>query len=310
METIYYALVAVAFFLALSNWRAGLYACVFFDGLRDPIRKLCADQPVTITVAPVVIWLGIFLCILSSHRHELLAWLRRDAPKLRVAIQCLVIALIPGAAISIAFYYNGYLLAAIGAVSYLAPLMGLAIGFVFARGEHDVKRLMACYAVVNSIMLIGATLEYGGSNMPGLGGMSMDWIRQMHGLHVDLIAGFYRSPDILGLHAAHVVVFSAVLALRAKGPGRLGWSTLAIWGGTCLLLAGRRKMIAIPFFFVACYLILSLWRGFQVSRGAAILVGFATLVTAATLGLMREADVSSEYTDYASTLITRGSTRS
>ena len=310
METIYYAVVAVAFFLAIANWRAGLYACVLFDGLRDPIRKLSADQPVAITVAVTFIWIGVFIGVLNAHRAELLLALRRHYPKMRAAIQCLVVALIPGAALSFTLYHGGYMLVAIGGISYLAPLMGLAIGFAFLRKEQDVERLIAFYALFNSVFLTGAVLQYCGSDMPGLGGISMDWIRQMHGLHVNLIAGFYRSPDILGLHATHVVMFSVILALRCKGPGGIGWSAVAVWGATCLLLAGRRKMVAMPFVFVAVYLLLGLWRGSRISRKARIMVGMAGLVTAAALGLMREAEVSPEYTQYASTLATRGGTRS
>jgi len=310
METIYYALVAVAFFLAIGNWRAGLYACILFDAMRDPIRKLSADQPVAITVAVCVVWIGVFLGAAKTHRAELRDAMRRQFPKLRAGIQCLVVALIPGAALSVVLYQRGYLLAAIGGISYLAPLVGLAIGFLVPRNQRDIERILMFYTVLNSSLLIGAVLEYNGSDLPGLGGISMSWIRQMQGLEVNLISGFYRSPDILGLHAAHVVMFSTILALRAKGPGRFGWSTLAMWGGMCLLLAGRRKTIAIPFIFVAAYLLLSLWRGSRVSRGAIILAGVAALVTAGTLTLMREAEVSTEYTDYASTLIDRGGTRS
>ena len=69
-------------------------------------------------------------------------------------------------------------------------------------------------------------------------------------------------------------------------------------------------MIAIPLIFVAVYLLVGLWRGSRASRRARIMVGVAGLVTAAALGLIREADVSPEYTQYASTLATRGGARS
>ena len=310
METIYYALVAVVFFLAIGNWRAGLYACIVLDVLRDPVRKLCTDEPVAVTIAAAFVWFGVFIGVINAHRAELLHSLRWGYPNIRKALVCLVVALIPGFAISLAFYDRGYVLAVIGSVSYLAPLMGLAIGFAFPRTRRDTEHLLAFYTVLNSILLIGAPLEYSGSDMPGLGGISMDWIRQMHGLHVDLIAGFCRSPDILGLHAAHVVVFSAILALRAKGPGRIGWSTLATWGGICLLLAGRRKSMAVPFIFVSSYLLLSLWRSSRLRFKAGLLAALVSLVTAATLALTREAEISTVYTDYASTLVTRGGTRS
>ena len=310
MEIIYFASVGAAFLFAVGNWRVGLYLCVVFDGLRDPIRKLSADQSVMITAAVGVIWIGVFIGVLNAHRADLLDAIHRRYPKLGLGLRLWIVALIPGAVVSLGLYYGGYRLVAIGGVSYLAPLMGLAIGFAFPRTIRDIERLFGFYSVFHSILMIGAVLEYSGSDMSGLGGVSADWIRHMPGIQVHLISGFYRSPDIMGVHAAHIAVFSVILAARAKGPGRFGWCTLAIWAGFCLLLAGRRKMMALPLIFIAGYLLLGFWRASRVTRGARIMVGLAALVIAATVGVVREVEVSTEYTEYASTLATEGGIRS
>lgn len=308
MEQIYFGFVGAAFLLAAANWRAGIYACVLFEVLRDPIRKLTEDQSVMITVAPGLIWLGVFLGVLNAHQNELLSGLR-NYPKLRTAVQLLILALVPGAIISLVIYPGGYKLVALGGLSYLAPLMGLAIGYMFARHEREVERLLSFYSILNAVVLVGGLLEYYGSTLPALGGIKMNWLRYHGDYTVNLIAGFYRSPDIMGLHAAHVIMFSSVLVMRRKGPEKLVWGGLASWGALCLLLAGRRKMMALPIAFFAAYLLLSLWRRSHTATRVTTMLGLAGLVVAVVLFSARQLDVSNEYEQYASTLVTQGSQR-
>src|SRR5690606_20859328 len=139
---------------------------------------------------------------------------------LKSMLACLMMAIIPAALLSLILYPGGYLLAAIGGLSYMAPLAGLAFGYLLPRSERDIYRLMQFYTIINSVMLIGVPLEYMDFDLPALGGINMDWIRYRDGYIVDLMTGFYRSPDIMGLHAAHVIMFSLSLAIRTKSPER------------------------------------------------------------------------------------------
>lgn len=87
----------------------------------------------------------------------------------------------------------------------------------------------------------------------------MNWIRFSGNEVVDLIGGFYRSPDIMGLHAAQVAMFSLVLTIQARKGVSWGWILVAFFAGFCLLLSGRRKMLGMPLVFAAffgffCYL--------------------------------------------------------
>lgn len=309
MVEIYYLAIAIAVLISLVSWRAGLYLAVLFDVVRDPVRKLSDDHSVFITVAAAAIWGAVFLGLLFSDMSLIRLSLSRY-PSLRRGITWLVMAVIPGALISTALYHGGYKLAIIGGISFIAPLLGIAIGFSFPKTEVDLKRILSFYVIVNSVTLIGTILEWKKYNFPGLGGIDMEWIRHHGHLQVELIAGFYRSPDIMGLHAAHVIVFCAVLAMQSKDLAKLGWSALGVWAAFCLLLSGRRKMIGIPLIFVASFILISFLRG---SRGASKLGGVITIL--AVLGVVfvfssEEVQSTQEYQEFATTLITRGVERS
>lgn len=308
MELLYFGVIGFCFLLAVSNWRAGIYACLVLDVVRDPVRKLVAGHSVWITVAVGLVWFGVFLGVLSQHRSVLRHALRQYA-QIRRAILLVVVALLPGAALAVILYPSGYRLAIIGGISYLAPFMGIAIGYCFAKSEKSVEHLMRFYTILNSIALMGTMLQFMGTEHAMLGGIDMDWIRHHGATQVHLLAGLYRSPDIMGLHAAHVTVFGMILAIRAKSGGRIGWGSLAGWGFVCLILAGRRKMLAIPFVFMLVYLGLGAWRGARFITKSSAFVAIVCAVCAGGLLATRELEGSHEYTAYASTLLTSGVTR-
>ncbi|MFH5805525.1 hypothetical protein [Alienimonas sp. DA493] len=166
----------------------------------------------------------------------------------------LVAALVPGAVMAAATLPRGPMVAAFGAVSYLAPLLGLAIGFAFANSTADVRRLSGWYCAVNGAMLVSVPAERFGWGWPGLGGIEAEWVRYHYDEIIPLLSGWYRSPDTMGLRAAHLMMFAATLAVHQPETGRRipwwGWLLLVVWGGACLVLSGRRKMIGVPVVFV------------------------------------------------------------
>jgi hypothetical protein len=78
-----------------------------------------------------------------------------------------------------------------------------------------------------------------------------------------MVSGFFRSPDIMGWHAAMAAMFSLFIAFRSSGWRRWGWLSLGGWALMGLLLCGRRKMIYMLPLFISCFL----WLNF--SQGAA-----------------------------------------
>jgi hypothetical protein len=308
VEMAFYAVAGLCCLIAIGDWRQGVYAGILLDVLRDPVRKLSADQSVAITLAGAAVWAFVAWRAWDSEGMRLKALVRSHA-QIRTILTCLVFALVPAAALSCVFYPRGYLLAAVGLLSYVGPVIGIGMGYLFARSDRDIYRLLTFYVIINTIILVGVPLEYLKYDFPGLGGVQHEWLRYRQGYTVDLIAGFYRSPDIMGLHAAHVVMFSAILWLQKRSGRNTAWIIPAVWAAFCVLLSGRRKMIGIPLVFFTSYIGLCIWRQ---SRHGKRLMGLAVLggVLAVTAGLLLlEPEDIGEHAAYASTLFTEGPQR-
>ncbi|GAB5442262.1 MAG: hypothetical protein Fues2KO_26110 [Fuerstiella sp.] len=309
LELIWYCIAIAGCVFALADWRKAIYVGIVIDALRDPVRKLIPEQPILITLSGVGIWLVIVVMVLVSRRDQLKI-LYANYPKLRSAVHLMLIALVPAAAISTISYGRGWLMALIGGASYVIPMMGVLTGFAALRTERDIARIMYAYVVVNVVMLIGVPLEYLEVPIAGLGGIEYDWIRYHDDQVVDLMCGWYRSPDIMGLHAAHVIMFSLILAIRPKGEGKGLWLMPVLWAAFCLLVSGRRKMVGIPMVFVAVFLILGLtYRVAKISRLTGVVV-ISMLIGGAAAIFFWSPDESAEYTDFATSLFTEGWERS
>jgi hypothetical protein len=134
----------------------------------------------------------------------------------------------------------------------------------------------------------------------------MEWIRHDEDRMIELISGFYRSPDIMGLHAAHVVLFSMMLVMRVQGFPRICWLSLATWGAFCLLVSGRRKMIGIPLVFLGAYLLLNVFRGSKAASRATISIATLALMGAVGTFLLQEASTTMDYQQYAASIFENG----
>lgn len=309
IEFVWYAIVAIASVAAAANWRQGIYVGILIDVLRDPVRKLIPGQPVMVTLSGSFVWICIILAVLFS-RQDQLRLLYQRYPRLRTAMGLLLLALIPAAVVTIVSYSRGWLVAAIGGLSYLVPTLGVLAGFVFVRAERDVTRMMFWYVAVNLVMLFSVPMEYLKLDIPALGGIDHVWIRYRTGYIVDLMCGWYRSPDIMGLHAAHVIIFSIILGGHPKSQGKIAWLLPVLFAGFCLLVSGRRKMLGMPLVFVAVYLFLGIvYQVARVGRLSAFAAVGLLIGAAAALVLWNPQD-SAEYTEFATTLLTEGADRS
>ncbi len=86
-------------------------------------------------------------------------------------------------------------------MSYIAPSAGVLLGLALARSNRDITNFLA-YCLMNGAALVSVLLEYLNIAVPALGGLrGMNWIRYSGDQTVNLVCGFFRSPDIMGLHA-------------------------------------------------------------------------------------------------------------
>jgi hypothetical protein len=306
---IYLVILISGCLLVFANWRVAVFVGLAIDILRDPVRKLIPDKPIALTLSGAAFWLLLVLWV-AVHCRRQQRRMMTEFPGFKTALTLLIMAMIPAAAVSVLLQPNGILLAAIGGATYLIPLFGVLAGYAFPRNKQAILKFLGLYVLLNSVTLISVVLQYLNVDVPALGGIDFKWIRYREGYIVDLMCGWYRSPDIMGLHAAHVIMFGLLLAAEEKSKFRIGWLSLALWAAFCVLVSGRRKMIGVPFVFVTAFFGLAWIYGIhKVGRFASIL--FLAVVGGGGASIfVLASDEATEYTEYASSLFTEGAGRS
>jgi hypothetical protein len=156
----------------------------------------------------------------------------------------------------------------LGAVIYSCAFFVMASGWRFPRAPSSIVRILGFYCLAASLLLIGGPLDYFGlaQGVASIGTEAMEkiWVTYRTGEAVYMYAGFFRSPDVMGWHAALVTMIASILAIRSRGWMRWLWAGLAVWGVMNLWICGRRKMISmLPVFWGGLLILTFRLRGMK-----------------------------------------------
>lgn len=255
---------------ALVGWRSGIALMVLLAAVQDPLRKFVPGTPGWLALATVPVFLA---ALLSSGLRNRQWWsgFRAAYPSISTSILIFALLCVPAAVISSGYGEDAWMLALIGAFSYAVILLAVVAGYHYARNLAEMRKLLGWYCVVHGLALTGGIMDYlhwfPGWDALGSRALGFEWVRRNAGYSVDMIAGFYRSPDVMGWHAAAVAMISLLLAATAHGRRRLGWSVVGALAVAALLLCGRRKMVyMLPVFMVALA-----WIYWQAGRASRVL---------------------------------------
>lgn len=251
------AFVIISAVVALVNWRRGVYLMILVAAIQDPIRKLTPGAPAYLVLAAVPVWLGAVVGAWTSEPYVLTSFRRAFSP-LASAIGVFLFFLGIASVRSATYGAGSWQLTLVGLFGYLSALAGLVMGYGLARKDGDLDKLLGFYCIVTAIVLVGGPMEYLGigSGWPALGTTAMGarWVRYRSNYTIEMIAGFYRSPDVLGWHSMGLSMLSICLALRTRGPLRYMWIMLAGWGLIGGMMCGRRKMVLmLPVFAIVLF---------------------------------------------------------
>ncbi|HWI20566.1 MAG TPA: hypothetical protein VNT81_22575 [Vicinamibacterales bacterium] len=270
-------IVTLASLRGLVRWRDGLFGIVVIAAVQDPLRKLVPGAPGYLVLAT----LPVLLVAVASLMVSTPGWWHRFArafPKIRRSVLLLVVACLPAAALS-AFYGPGsWMLTILGAVSYSTVFLAVLLGFNFLRQPADLRRFLRFYCLVSAIMLSGALAEHFALwpdwEAIGTSALGNAWIRFVPGYQVQMISGFYRSPDVMGWHAAATVMLATILVLTGRVQWRWIWVAVAAIGLIAVMLCGRRKMVYMLPLFASLFVLLTFigtWRAGRLVRVALVL---------------------------------------
>jgi hypothetical protein len=256
-----FGVLIVTLALCIANWRVGVSICVLVGFLQDPLRKLTPGEPIYFTAlvgAPLLATLiGARLRNVRISFRPVHSWnsvLRRPLNWfiLLVGIQSVAAVIKTGNPV----------IGGIGALSYLAPLPAILLGYQFSRSERDITRLMKVYVMVGVLMVSGIYLSYAGYDWRVLKSVGEGlFIYSQEAGRLDLYSGFLRSPEIAAWHAAACVCLLILLSLSIRRNTILKWSSglLVMLLMGALLLTGRRKFLVEIFLFVSIYALMLIW---------------------------------------------------
>jgi len=294
------ALLGVATLATLTNWRHGIYWMILIGTLQDPVRKLVPGAPVYFVLATAPLWGAMVLGAIGARPGAITAF-RSAYPRLNRTFGVFLLMLLPSAAISFFYGEGSWKVALLGAFFYMTPLLGFQLGYSLPRREGDLAGIARFYCLVSALALSGVLLEqtrvFPGWAALGTGAMGTLWIRHMPGVQVEMLSGFYRSPDVMGWHATTVALLAGALALASRGFRRVFWVSVCGWAGLGLMVCGRRKMIYMIPFCVA----IVLWLQWRSRRGGhRVAGGLVTLAAAVLIGafVLGQAGIGQEYNTY------------
>jgi hypothetical protein len=301
ITVIFFAVVFLSVAITLSDWRRGWLLALLVGVLQDPARKLTPGTPVAMSLTIVVIYFVIIFTAqktLQAHAREFTKRFSNLYGGLAVVLFFLFLAAVNGL---FTFGLDGWKAPALGLFTYLAPIPAVILGYTYLQREEQLYALFRFYAVVTSIAMIGTPLEYLNVNWRALGTVALSEgnFRYMTGLEIRLLSGFYRAPDIMGLHAAILTIIGIIMVLRLRTFRRTWiWMLVTGWGFLNCLLSGRRKAL----YMIAVFLAAFLWRYFR-RLSAAHVTAFAALGLVTLFVIMRVSgnEQASVYTRGAST---------
>jgi len=271
-------LIVCSAIVALVDWRRALFLWVIVGALQDPLRKITPGAPAYFVLSTVPIWGAAIVALFTLEPGPWTAFRRRFARLSSVMIVCLI-SLVPPALMSATYGTGSWKLTLLGVFSYGSLFLGFLIGYVYPRNTGDLRKFLGFYCLVTAITLIGVPLEYLGvgkwGGMLGTTAMGYEWVRYRGYYIVRMVAGFYRSPDVMGWHAIVMAMLSTAFALRSRGAQRWMWVGMAAWGGIGAMLCGRRKMFMMLPVFV-CGMAWVHWRC-RGNRRTASVVGVTLL---------------------------------
>ena len=264
ITSVFLAFVAIATMFAFFNWRIGVGLWMVIAILQDPIRKITPGNPVYLTVAFLPVYFATFLSLLLS-KNVIKAFAQEYSPLARL-FQTMIAMLLFSAVYGFTASHKSVMASMIGIGSYVGGLPAILCGYAFLKKDYRfLDWLILGFVAATSIMLIGVPLEHFGYKFsrPWLGtfaataGETRRWFNDFD--YVEMISGFYRSPEIMGWHAMVLIICSFYLFLRRPSYAVI-WTALATWGCYGVFLSGRRKMLLMLFVFVGTFLTFSTLR--------------------------------------------------
>jgi hypothetical protein len=273
MTTLLLILIFGLLALALSegNWRYGLLVTVGIGFLQDPIRKITPNQP-SLMVGLSLVAFALCSMVLLDRRGKF------DLPAMLWTIPQLgdwlpiFYALIALQSVNSFLRFGDPVLTAIGAAFYIAPLIGLWVGYHVGCNQQLLRQLIQVYVAFCAIFAFTVFLDFRGVATPLFeevgGGIQIT----LEGYSASGASGLWRTSEIASWHLAAGACLAAALGLSSReSTSQIGFLLLTAGFTFVSIFTGRRKAQALVLVFAAIYMLLFSRRANAASRERVIL---------------------------------------
>lgn len=260
-------LAMVALFVALivtildGNWRTGLMVTLMIGFLQDPLRKLTPGQPSQMAGLVLIAFLLSALVLYDQRRSFQMRSMFWTVPQLGDLVPA-YFTLIGLQALNSLGRFGDPVLTAIGSAFYLAPALGLWVGFQVGLNPPLLRKLLMIYMVGSAICGISVYLSFSGVNAPLLKEVGEGiMITFRYGFSAQGASGFWRTSEIASWHLGAASSIAATLAASSrKPPQQLLLLLMSVAFAFLCILTGRRKAIVLVVAFAALFVLLLLRR--------------------------------------------------
>ena len=237
--------------LLLGSWRQALPLVVLVGFLQDPLRKSLPDQPPLLVGLLLVAALVCAIAIGLQRRSLELPLLHATVPPLGQWLPLYGTLLLLQGLHGLA-RFGQPLLSLIGVGFYLAPLLGLWLGFEVASEPPLLQRLLRLYVLLSIPAAWGVWLSYRGVDHPLLKEVGSGiLIHFRSGLSMYGACGFWRTSEVAAWHLAAASCLALVLATASHRRWQvIGYGLLALLFVGLTLFTGRRKAQVLVLLFV------------------------------------------------------------
>lgn len=261
--------------------RTAILAIVVLGFAQDPLRKFADGEPVVFS-ALVLFYVGLLFIVVfgSDRRASIMRPFRGDA-LLMTSLQVFGLILAVQAAMSL-LRYGDPVVAAIGVLSYAAPLPALWLTWRIGLDGRNIRPLLVVYIACSLVLALSIFASV----------LGLDWalLRQVGpGLVVydDAVGvlrihpGLARAPEAASWHLATAACLVIVVYVADRRLG-LFWVALPIVGVlvSAGLFTGRRKFIVLILGFAVAY------TGMLIASGDRRVAGRMTRVVVVALVAM------------------------
>jgi len=261
----------LALVLSEGNWRYGLLVMVAIGFLQDPIRKITPNQPSTMVGLALVAFALCSMVLLDRRGKFDLPAMLWTTPQLGDWLP-IFYALIALQSVNSLLRFGDPVLTVIGAAFYIAPLVGLWVGYHVGCNQQLLRQLIQVYVAFCAIFAFTVFLDFRGVATPLFEEVGLGIQITLEGYSAPGASGLWRTSEIASWHLAAGACLAASLGLSSReSTSQIGFLLLAAGFTFVSIFTGRRKAQALVMIFAAIYMLLFSRRASAASRERVIL---------------------------------------